>query len=92
MGRQIGTVLGVAGLVAILSRVSLVDPIAAYRNGLVLVIAFFVAAGAVCAAFLTARPVAVPEPGPGPVAPADAAAGVPVPVVARAEGLMDDPR
>ena len=75
-----------------MSRVSAVDPVAAYRNGLVLVIAFFVAAGAVSAAFLTARPVAVPEPGPGPAAPADAAAGVPVPVVARTEGLMDDPR
>ena len=38
MGRQIGTVLGVAGLVAILSRVSPSDPVAAFRNGLVLVI------------------------------------------------------
>ena len=48
MGRQIGTVLGVAGLVAILSRVSAADPVPAYRNGLVLVIAFFAAAGVVC--------------------------------------------
>jgi hypothetical protein len=57
MGRQIGTVLGVAGLVAILSRVSAADPVAAYRNGIVLIIAFFVAAGAVSAVLLTARPV-----------------------------------
>jgi EmrB/QacA subfamily drug resistance transporter len=57
MARQIGTVLGVAGLVAILSRVSRVDPVAAYRSGLVLVIAFFAAAGVVSAALLTGRQV-----------------------------------
>jgi EmrB/QacA subfamily drug resistance transporter len=55
MGRQIGTVLGVAGLVAILSRVSAADPVAAYRNGLVLVIAFFAAAGVVSALLLGGR-------------------------------------
>jgi hypothetical protein len=55
MGRQIGTVLGVAGLVAILSKVSAADPVAAYRNGLVLVIAFFAAAGVVSALLLGAR-------------------------------------
>ena len=54
--RQVGTVLGVAGLVAILSRVSRVDPVAAYQHGLVLVIAFFAAAGVVSAVLLTARP------------------------------------
>ena len=57
MARQIGTVLGVAGLVAILSRLSPADPLAAYRHGLVLIIAFFAAAGVVSAALLTARPV-----------------------------------
>jgi len=56
MGRQIGTVLGVAGLVAILSRVSAADPVPAYRNGLVLVIVFFAAAGAVSAVLLGGRP------------------------------------
>ena len=60
-GRQVGTVLGVAGLVAILSRVSAADPVAAYRHGLVLVIAFFAAAGVVSAALLTARPAAAPR-------------------------------
>ena len=55
MGRQIGTVLGVAGLVAILSRVSAADPVAAYRNGLVLVIAFFAAAGVVSGLLLARR-------------------------------------
>jgi hypothetical protein len=53
--RQVGTVLGVAGLVAILSRVSAADPIPAYRNGLVLVIVFFAAAGVVSAVLLGAR-------------------------------------
>jgi len=67
MGRQIGTVLGVAGLVAILSRVSPTDPVAAFRNGLMLVIAFFAAAGVVSAVLLTARPVPTREP----AAPAD---------------------
>ena len=71
--RQVGTVLGVAGLVAILSRVSRVDPVAAYRNGLVLVIAFFAAAGAVSAALLTERPVAGVGPEPAVPVPASAA-------------------
>jgi hypothetical protein len=59
-GRQVGTVLGVAGLVAILARVSQADPLGAFRGGLVLVIAFFAAAGVVSAVLLTRRPVAVP--------------------------------
>jgi len=77
--RQVGTVLGVAGLVAILSRVSRTDPVAAYRNGAVLIIAFFAAAGAVSAALLTARPVAARAP---TAASADTAA-VPVPAAVR---------
>ncbi len=83
MARQIGTVLGVAGLVAILSRVSPVDPIAAYRHGLVLVIAFFASAGAVSAALLirTARP--VPAQAAAASASADIAEAVPVPAAAR---------
>jgi EmrB/QacA subfamily drug resistance transporter len=55
-GRQVGTVLGVAGLVAILAKVSPADPLAAFRGGLVLVIAFFAAAGVVSAVLLTRRP------------------------------------
>ena len=77
MGRQVGTVLGVAGLVAILSHVSAADPVAAYRHGLVLVIAFFAAAGLVSAVLLTrtARPVpavAAPAAAPAPAAEAPA--------------------
>jgi EmrB/QacA subfamily drug resistance transporter len=59
MARQVGTVLGVAGLVAILSRVSRTDPVAAYRNGLLLVIAFFAAAGVISAVLLTGGRVSV---------------------------------
>jgi len=83
MGRQIGTVLGVAGLVAILSRVSPVDPVAAFRNGLILVIAFFAAAAAVSAALLTqtARPVQAQAP----AVPAGGAAAVPAPATGQAE-------
>jgi EmrB/QacA subfamily drug resistance transporter len=55
MARQVGTVLGVAGLVAILAHVTVSDPVPTYRGGLVLIIAFFAAAGAVSAALLTAR-------------------------------------
>jgi EmrB/QacA subfamily drug resistance transporter len=55
-GRQVGTVLGVAGLVAILAKVSPTDPLAAFRGSLVLVIAFFAAAGVVSAVLLTRRP------------------------------------
>ena len=71
--RQVGTVLGVAGLVAILSRVSSVDPVAAYRHGAVLIIAFFVAAGAVSAGLLTGRPVVASNPEPAVPVPASAA-------------------
>jgi len=56
MARQVGTVLGVAGLVAILSHPSPADPVAVYRDGLVLIIAFFAAAGVVAAALLAGRP------------------------------------
>ena len=79
MARQVGTVLGVAGLVAILARVSHTDPLAAYRNGLVMIIVFFAAAGAVSAALLTGRPVPVAARAVLPrQAPAEAAVPVPV--------------
>jgi EmrB/QacA subfamily drug resistance transporter len=54
MGRQVGTVLGVAGLVAILAHVSPVDPVSTYRHGVILIVAFFAAAGVTAAALLTA--------------------------------------
>ena len=53
MSRQVGTVLGVAGLVAILSHVPHHDPLVVYRHGVVLVVAFFLAAAVVTGAVLT---------------------------------------
>src|SRR5215470_1277569 len=47
MARQIGTVLGVAALVAILSHIVRGDPVATFRHGLTLIIAMFTGAGLV---------------------------------------------
>lgn len=55
MARQVGTVLGVAGLVAALGAPA-VDPLTAFRYGILVIITLFVAAGAVCLAVLS-RPV-----------------------------------
>ena len=55
MSRQIGTVLGVAGLIAILAGLNVADPIVAYRHGTELVIAFFALAGFSAAALLSRR-------------------------------------
>ena len=85
-GRQVGTVLGVAGLVAILSRVSPADPIPTFRHALVLIIGFFAAGGVVSAALLTARPVAAGLVTAGPVTARGPAA--PVGPQEAAEGLI----
>jgi hypothetical protein len=50
--------------VAILSRVSAVDPVASYRHGTLLIIGFFLAAGVVSAVLLTGRPVVASDPEP----------------------------
>lgn len=55
MARQIGTVLGVAGLIAILAGLNVTDPIPAFRHGTELVIAFFALAGLTSAALLGRR-------------------------------------
>ncbi|WP_369138284.1 MFS transporter [Modestobacter versicolor] len=57
MARQVGTVLGVAALVAALT-VPAPDPLTALRHGIALTIAFFAAAAVVCLAVLVrpARP------------------------------------
>jgi len=52
MARQVGTVLGVAALVAILAHVS-PDPVTTFRHAIVLVIGFFAAAGLTAASLLT---------------------------------------
>jgi EmrB/QacA subfamily drug resistance transporter len=82
-GRQVGTVLGVAGLVAILAKVSPADPLVAFRGGLVLVIAFFAAAGVVSAVLLTGRLVAAPV---APVAPDALVAPAPAPSARVGDG------
>jgi hypothetical protein len=64
MARQVGTVLGVAALVAILAHVS-PDPVTTFRHAVVLVIAFFAAAGLVSAILLTGG---VPAAAPAAVA------------------------
>jgi EmrB/QacA subfamily drug resistance transporter len=68
MARQIGTVLGVASLIALLSRRAPGDPVDAYRQGVTLVAAFMAGAGVVSGVLLTARPRADadrPAPAPG---------------------------
>lgn len=55
MARQIGTVLGVAGLIAILAGLHVADPLVAFRHGTELVIAFFALAGLTSAVLLSRR-------------------------------------
>jgi hypothetical protein len=55
MARQIGTVLGVAGLIAILAGLNVADPVVAFRHGTELVIGFFTLAGLTSAALLSRR-------------------------------------
>jgi MFS family permease len=71
MGRQVGTVLGVAGLVAILARLGHGDAVTTYRHGLELIIGFFIGAAVAAAALLTRRP--VPASAAPPKAPASSA-------------------
>jgi EmrB/QacA subfamily drug resistance transporter len=52
MGRQIGSVLGVAALIAVLANVNSGDPLTTYRHGIELIICFFVAAAIVAGALL----------------------------------------
>jgi len=55
MARQIGTVLGVAGLIAILAGLNVADPVVAFRHATELVIGFFALAGLTSAALLSRR-------------------------------------
>jgi EmrB/QacA subfamily drug resistance transporter len=70
MARQVGTVLGVAGLVAVLAHVDRSDPLATYQHGLELIIAFFASAGIVAAILLTARTIRRPASSVVPARPA----------------------
>jgi hypothetical protein len=60
MARQIGTVLGVAGLIAILSGVHAGDPLTTFKHGVVLIIGFFALSGVVSAALLSRRTQSTP--------------------------------
>jgi MFS family permease len=73
MARQVGTVLGVASLIAILSNVAAGDPVAAFRHAVVLITVFFAAAAVVSAVLLTRRParVAAPAQPPAPAVPGE---------------------
>lgn len=55
MARQIGTVLGVAGLVAILAQVDPNNPVATFREGVYLVASFGITAGLTAVVFLSGR-------------------------------------
>jgi hypothetical protein len=60
MARQVGTVLGVAALVAMLLHIG-PDPVTTFQHAVVLVIGFFAAAGLVAAMFLTGKAVSARE-------------------------------
>jgi len=62
MARQIGTVLGVAGLVALLSHQLAGDPVPTFRHGTLLIIGLFVAAGVTAAGLLARRADAAATP------------------------------
>ncbi len=55
MARQIGTVIGVAALVAILAKIGPRDPVPTFRHALILIASLFAGAGLVAAALLTQR-------------------------------------
>ncbi len=55
MARQIGTVLGVAGLVAILSHLATGDPVQTFKHAVLLTVALFASAGVVSVLLITGR-------------------------------------
>lgn len=67
MARQIGTVLGVAGLIAILTGLHAADQLTTFKHGVLLIIGFFALAGIVAASLLsqkvtTSTPGVTPSP------------------------------
>jgi EmrB/QacA subfamily drug resistance transporter len=62
MGRQVGTVLGVAGVVAILASLTASNQITTFKHASILVIAFCGVAAVVAAVFLRPRPAPAAAP------------------------------
>ncbi len=62
MSRQIGTVIGVAALIAVLSHTSSIDPVEAFRHAAVLSGSLFAGASLLAVALLVRQPAAVPSP------------------------------
>jgi EmrB/QacA subfamily drug resistance transporter len=87
MARQIGTVLGVSALVAILVHLGQAEPVATFRHAVLLIVAIFAAAGLAAAALLSARPRAVARPAAGRPAEAGVEPG-PEPQVPNPEEPM----
>jgi MFS family permease len=67
MARQIGTVFGVAGLIAVLSHVTPGDPVAAFRHAVFLIMGFFASALIVSGVLLSPRTITAPAPQTVPV-------------------------
>ncbi|HXW38836.1 MAG TPA: MFS transporter, partial [Acidimicrobiales bacterium] len=75
MSRQIGTVIGVAALIAVLSHTSSDDPLQAFRHGTVLAGSLFASSSIAALALLVRRPAPAPSPATEPVVAAEAGVG-----------------
>jgi EmrB/QacA subfamily drug resistance transporter len=64
MGRQVGSVLGVAALIGVLSGAPPGDALTTYRHGVELIIGFFTAAAITSAGLLSGRAIRPPAPAP----------------------------
>jgi hypothetical protein len=64
----VGTVPGVAALVAVLARVDPLNALSGYRHGVILIVAFFAAAAILAASMLTTRSPGAPAT-PTPLVP-----------------------
>ena len=90
MGRQIGTVLGVAALIAALATLNPNEPLVAFRHGVLLIIGFFAAAGVMAAVFLRPPVEATPPPPPGGARDGGVGGELLDPTVARSRSLSAD--
>ncbi|HEX7996516.1 MAG TPA: MFS transporter [Streptosporangiaceae bacterium] len=75
MARQIGIVLGVAGLVGILANNMTDDPVMTFRHGLLMIIGLLMSAALVAAVALTRRPGSTPSGQAGAVLAGSATGG-----------------